>query len=332
MDPANRAMSETNPTPVDPPSADLLVLDEAEPRSDNQRGLGLGLLIFALFAPLALLVSMLLMDLWMGAPGFTRDYVVRFDLPPAGALAALPQISGPNDPHSPLVVIDAGHGGHDPGAHGDHRDEKDLTLSLALALRQRLLDVGGIRVALTRADDRYLLLEERSGIARAMKADLFLSIHADSADTPDAHGATVYTLSDRGSSQEAEHLAASENRADTVNGVSLANTSSSVSAILVDLSQRHSAEMSTNLARLILREGEGRIAFRDRALQSAAFVVLKSPDVPSVLYEAGYISNTDDAARLASPAGRRDFAEATAQAIRVYFAREREALAPSPAP
>jgi N-acetylmuramoyl-L-alanine amidase len=133
---------------------------------------------------------------------------------------------------------------------------------------------------LTRADDRYLLLEERSGIARAMKADLFLSIHADSADTPDAHGATVYTLSDRGSSEEAEHLAASENRADTVNGVSLASTSSSVSAILVDLSQRHSAEMSTNLARLILREGEGRIAFRDRALQSAAFVVLKSPDVP----------------------------------------------------
>jgi hypothetical protein len=94
MDPANRAMSETNPTPVDPPSADLLVLDEAEPRSDNQRGLGLGLLIFALFAPLALLVSMLLMDLWMGAPGFTRDYVVRFDLPPAGALAACRRFPG----------------------------------------------------------------------------------------------------------------------------------------------------------------------------------------------------------------------------------------------
>lgn len=299
------------------------------PDEAPRRGLGLGLLIFALFAPLLLLVAMLLMDGWMGAPGFTRDYVVRFDLPPAGALAALPEIAGPSDPRSPLVVIDAGHGGHDPGAHGEHQAEKELTLSLALALRQRLLEVGGIRVGMTRMDDRYLLLEERSDIARRMKADLFISIHADSADTPGAHGATVYTLSDRGSSQEAEHLAAAENRADTVNGVSLANTSSSVSAILVDLSQRHAAEMSTNLARLILREGQGgesgaRIDFRERALQSAAFVVLKSPDVPSVLYEAGYISNAEDAARLSSLAGRRDFAHATAQAIRVYFARQRE--------
>lgn len=302
------------------------------PDDASPRGRGLGLLLFALFAPLVLLVAMLLMDRWMGAPGFARDYVVRFDLPPPGAMAALPEISGPNDPRSPLVVIDAGHGGHDPGAHGDHRVEKDLTLALALALRQRLLEIGGIRVALTRSDDRYLLLEERSGIARRMKADLFVSIHADSADTPDAHGATVYTLSERGSSEEAEHLAAAENRADTVNGVSLADTSSTVSAILVDLSQRHAAELSTDLARLILREGEGRIAFRDRAMQSAAFVVLKSPDLPSVLYEAGYISNADDAARLGSAQGRRDFAEATAQAIRVYFARQRGAPGATGAP
>jgi|GEM_PF-546010 len=331
-------MPQTYPDPDSEP-VDLPVPEEA-----SQRGWGLGLLIFALFAPLLLLAAMLLMNLWMGAPGFTRDYAVRFDLPPAGALAALPDIAGPNDPASPLVVIDAGHGGHDPGARADHQGrhqaEKDLTLSLALALRQRLLDVGGIRVALTRSDDRYLLLEERSGIARRMKADLFISIHADSADTPEAHGATIYTLSQRGSSEEAEQLAAAENRADTVNGVSLANTSSAVSAILVDLSQRHAAELSTNLARLILREGGGeegaegqaRIDFRERALQSAAFVVLKSPDVPSVLYEAGYISNAGDAARLSSPAGRDNFALATAQAIRVYFARERQAPATTAAP
>ncbi|WDF71860.1 N-acetylmuramoyl-L-alanine amidase family protein [Novosphingobium sp. KACC 22771] len=325
-------MSQTFSDP-DVPPMDLLPPDHGGAADEPPRRT-LGLLIFALFAPLLLLVAMLLMDGWMGAPGFTRDYVVRFDLPPPGAMAALPEIAGPNDPRSPLVVIDAGHGGHDPGAHGEHAAEKDLTLSLALALRQRLLEVGGIRVAMTRTDDRYLLLEERSGIARRLKADLFISIHADSADTPGAHGATVYTLSDRGSSQEAEHLAASENRADTVNGVSLANTSSSVSAILVDLSQRHAAEMSTGFARLILREGQAgegeggdgraRIDFRERAIQSAAFVVLKAPDVPSVLYEAGYISNADDAARLSSPGGRRDFAHATAQAIRVYFARQRE--------
>jgi N-acetylmuramoyl-L-alanine amidase len=324
--------------PVSDPNDPDMSQEDSTPQEAARQGWGLGLLIFVLFAPLLLLAAMLLMNLWMGAPGFTRDYAVRFDLPPAGALAALPDIAGPNDPASPLVVIDAGHGGHDPGARADHQGhhqaEKDLTLSLALALRQRLLDMGGIRVALTRSDDRYLLLEERSGIARRMKADLFISIHADSADTPDAHGATVYTLSQRGSSEEAEHLAAVENRADTVNGVSLANTSSTVSAILVDLSQRHAAELSTNLARLILREGGGeepagpaRIDFRERALQSAAFVVLKSPDVPSVLYEAGYISNAGDAARLSSPAGRDNFAQATAQAIRVYFARERQAPA-----
>jgi N-acetylmuramoyl-L-alanine amidase len=326
MDFPQRAMPQALPEPVDQ-SADPLVLEET-----GGRGWVLGVLIFVLLAPVLVVAAVLLMDRWMGAPGFSRDYAVRFDLPPPGALAALPDISGPNDPHSPLVVIDAGHGGHDPGARGDHRLEKDLTLSLALALRQRLLDVGGIRVALTRSDDRYLLLEERSGIARRMKADLFVSIHADSADTPDAHGATVYTLSQRGSSQEAEHLAVAENRADTVNGISLGTTSSAVSAILVDLSQRHAAELSTDLARLIQREGEGRFDFRERALQSAAFVVLKAPDVPSVLYEAGYISNADDAARLSSPTGRHDFAQATAQAIRVYFARQREAPIQSEAP
>lgn len=297
----------------------------SEPAEEKRRGWAV--LLFVLLAPVALMAALLLLDRWMGAPGFSRDYVLRFALPPAGALAALPPIEGPNDPRSPLVVIDAGHGGHDPGAQGDGHQEKDLTLALALALRQQLLEKGGIRVALTRADDRYLLLEERSGIARRMKADLFLSIHADSAETPEAHGATVYTLSQRGSSEEAEHLAAAENRADSINGVSLASTSSAVSAILVDLSQRHAAELSSDFARLILREGEGRIDFRERALQSAAFVVLKSPDMPSVLYEAGYISHAQDAARLASPEGRREFAQTTAQAIRVYFARQREAAA-----
>ena len=102
-------MPQTYPDPDSEP-VDLPVPEEA-----SQRGWGLGLLIFALFAPLLLLAAMLLMNLWMGAPGFTRDYAVRFDLPPAGALAALPDIAGPNDPASPLVVIDAGHGGHDPG-------------------------------------------------------------------------------------------------------------------------------------------------------------------------------------------------------------------------
>jgi len=186
-----------------------------------------------------------------------------------------------------------------------------------------LLADGTLRVALTRNTDRYLMLEERSGIARRMKADLFISIHADAADGHSARGATLYTLSTRGTNEEAERLAASENRADTVNGVPLASTSPQVSAILVDLAQRRTGELADSFARLILREGEGRMIFRDRPVQSAAFVVLKAPDVPSVLYEAGYITSPQDAAHLSSGKGREDFATTTAQAIRVYFARNR---------
>lgn len=296
-----------------------------DPRSDDAgaaRASRLGLLAFGVLGPAVVLGAMVAVDQAMGAPGFARPYALRVPLPPATAALGLPRIEGPSDPSRPLVVIDAGHGGHDPGAHGASGREKDLTLALAQALRDRLLALGGIRVALTRDDDRYLLLEERSGIARRMKADLFLSIHADSADGGNAGGGTLYTLSARGSSEQAEKMAAVENRADTVNGVALAGTSSSVSAILVDLAQRRTAGLSTDAARLILREGEGRIRFRERALQSAAFVVLKSPDVPSVLFEAGYITNPQDAAWLASPEGREGFAAATAQAIRIYLARQ----------
>jgi N-acetylmuramoyl-L-alanine amidase len=281
---------------------------------------GLKLLLVAL-APVVVFFAMVAADRIFGAPGRSGKYSVRIELPPAGGEIGLPPIEGPLDASRPLIVIDPGHGGHDPGAGGGKVKEKDLTLALASELRKQLLTGGGVRVALTRSDDRYLLLEERSGIARRLKADVFLSIHADSADTPDASGATVYTLSNKGTDEIATLLAATENRADTINGVRLAGTSGTVGAILVDLSQRDTGARSAELARLILREGTGRVPFRDRSLQQAAFVVLKSPDIPSVLFEVGYISNDKDAGRLASPEGRSAFAQTTAQAIRVFFAR-----------
>jgi N-acetylmuramoyl-L-alanine amidase len=244
-------------------------------------------------------------------------------LPPASSAVGLPAIQGPLDASRPLVVIDAGHGGHDPGAGREPLLEKTLTLQLARSLRDELLRGGGVRVALTREDDRFLLLPERSGIARRLKGDLFLSIHADSVEGSGlARGASVYTLSQRGTSETAARLAARENRADTINGVSLADTSDVVSAILVDLSQREAQARSDEFARLILREANDKLRLHDEEVQSAAFVVLKSPDMPSVLFESGYISNPDDAALLASPEGRKTFAEATAQAIRLYFARQ----------
>src|SRR5699024_7649035 len=139
-----------------------------------------------------------------------------------------------------LVVIDQGHGGHDPGASQGALQEKRLTLALSMALRDHPLESGGVRVALTRDTDRYLLLQERSGIARRLRADLFISIHADSAEDEGASGASIYTLSERGTSQAATRYAERENRADRINGVLLDDKGDAVSAILVDLSQRES--------------------------------------------------------------------------------------------
>ena len=261
--------------------------------------------------------------LGMRVPLLGRGYVIRIDLPDPASEVGLPPIAGPQDPSRPLVVIDAGHGGHDPGASGSDIKEKVLTLGLARALRDQLIREGGVRVALTRDDDRFLVLEERAEIARELGADLFLSIHADSAGGQlGISGASVYTLSARASSEAAARFAARENSADMVNGVRLADQDDNVNAILVELSQRRTQERSDEFASLILREGQGVLAFHPQAQRSAALVVLRAPDVPSALFEAGFISNPDEAGRLASPDGQRRFAEAIARAIRVYFARQ----------
>ncbi|HUQ13605.1 MAG TPA: N-acetylmuramoyl-L-alanine amidase, partial [Novosphingobium sp.] len=171
--------------------------------------------------------------------------------------------------------------------------------------------------------DRFLALEERSGIARRMNADLFVSIHADAAADPGARGATIYTLSERASDAAAARIAARENRADTVNGVALGEQPGDVAAILLDLSRRATLERSDSFAALVLREAKGALRFRPEPRKSAAFVVLKSPDVPSVLFEAGYISNADDATRLLDAPAQARFAQSFARAIEAYFARVR---------
>ena len=272
-------------------------------------------------APVTLFFALIGANRLFGGEGSEPSYVVHLTLPRVGEAIGLPQIVGPRDASRPLVVIDAGHGGHDPGAGTGALKEKALTLALAQALRDQLVAGGGIRVALTRDDDRFLLLAERAEIARRLGAELFLSIHADSADNAKASGATVYTLSNKGSDQEAERIAARENGADMVNGVALKGTSARVDAILVDLSLRGTLARSAEFAGLIRREGESTIAFRPHPQQAAAFAVLKSPDLPSVLFEAGYISNAVEAAQISSPGGRAGIADALARAIRAYFAR-----------
>lgn len=252
------------------------------------------------------------------APPRSR-HSVTIDIPPIRPGARLPAVEGPAG--RPLVVIDAGHGGFDPGAVGpDGTREKDVTLTLATAIRDDLLAGGRVRVALTRGDDRFLVLDERSAIARALGAGLFISIHADSAPTTGARGATLYTLSEVASGREAAALAARENRADVINGVNLGGKSSAVSSILIDLAQRETMNASARFAELVKREGAG-VPFKRDYHQMAGFVVLKAPDTPAILLEAGYVNNADDLARLKSATGRKALSTALRKAIDIHFAR-----------
>lgn len=283
-----------------------------------------------LAAALAAIVLALVSARALPLPGLGYGPVARIALPPAQRYD-LPPVAGADNPGDPVVVIDPGHGGFDPGARTPAIDEKALTLGLALALRDQLLADGGVRVALTRADDRFVSLDERVAAARRLGAALFLSIHADSAahagsQAGEVAGASIYTLADRASSAAAQRFAQRENAVDRrVNGQALSGQSDAVSAILVDLSQRRTQAQSARLAALIERESTGTLVFHPQPRRAAALEVLRAPDVPSVLFESGYITNQGDAARLASARGQSDFARVMARAIRLYLAGERVA-------
>lgn len=242
----------------------------------------------------------------------------------SGTAKGLPKISGPADSKLPLVVIDAGHGGHDPGAispHGGQR-EKDVTLAIAKAVRSEMLKSGRVRVALTRDGDKFLVLQDRYEIARKMNADLFISIHADSAENPEANGGTVYTLSEVASDREAQRLASRENKANIINGVNLGGADANVSSILIDLTQRETMNVSADFAKLLLREAKPNMRIRTNSHRFASFIVLKAPDTPSVLFETGYLSNESDVSFLSSADGQQRVAKSVASAIQVHFARK----------
>lgn len=283
------------------------------------------LLVFAV--PALLLGGAAALGILIPVPEWGRDYVLSFMIDPEEARLDLPEIEGPDDPTRPLVVIDAGHGGRDPGSIGRGADgqevfEKDIVLALALAVRDELLAEGGIRVALTRDDDRIIVLADRPQIARQLGADLFLSVHADSApDRSDVGGASIYTLSTEASSEAAARFAERENAADRLNGITIEGQSEEVSNILVELSQQRTQDDATGFAGLIAREGEGRIRFHPQTRRSAELAVLRAPDVPGVLFESGFVTNEADRARLMTEEGRAEYARVLARAIRVYFAR-----------
>ncbi len=217
-------------------------------------------------------------------------------------------------PGRPIVVIDAGHGGRDPGATAvsGETSEKQLTLALARELRDRLAQRGRVRVALTREDDRYLTLDQRAAIARRLGATLYLSLHIDSAPNPLARGATVYSLSDVASDAEAERLTANENRA---GGAVSSEPDGSVRGMLADLALREQMNASASLAERLVRKSAGRFLLRPEPHRFADFRVLRRAEVPAVLFEAGYISNTEDEALLLRADTRSAIAAALAQAI-----------------
>ena len=248
-------------------------------------------------------------------------YKVTQAVPPATKAGPLPRIAG--EPGKPLVVIDAGHGGVDPGAINPVTGlrEKDVTLRIARAIRDQLAASGRVRVALTREDDRYLVLRERFGIARRLHADLFLSIHCDSTGSEDATGASAYTLSEVASDKEAARLALRENKADVIDGVDLGGAGADVQSILIDLTQRETMNASAGFARLLGREAKPLIPVKPQFHRMASLMVLKAPDMPSVLFETGYISNPADAAFLDSNEGRAKLARSVEQAVEVHFAR-----------
>ena len=212
----------------------------------------------------------------------------------------------------PIVVIDAGHGGRDPGAtsiSGQVR-EKDLTLALARELRDDLVKRGRVRVAMTRDDDRYLTLDERAGVARRLDSALFVSLHMDSAPNPLARGATAYSLSDVASDAEAARLAAAQN------GASESDSSGgSIQSMLSDLRMQSQMRASADLAARIVAKANGRLELRPNPHRFAAFHVLRRAQVPAVLFESGYVSNADDEVLLRTPEQRSKIALALAEAI-----------------
>jgi N-acetylmuramoyl-L-alanine amidase len=258
-----------------------------------------------------------------GGPAGNGGVTIALDPLGADENGPLPPVTRARSANAPLVVIDPGHGGQDPGAASPHvpSPEKDITLALGLAIRDALAATGRVRVAMTRSDDRYLVLQDRYQIARRLDADLFISIHADAAPLNDAaRGATLYTLSEVASDREAALLAGRENAADRIAGAPL-SADPNVNVILIDLAQRESMNVSADFARLLYREAAPVFPFRPDWHRFAAFVVLKAPDIPSILFESGYLTNQVDAAYISSAQGRQQIAEGMRRAIEAHFAR-----------
>jgi N-acetylmuramoyl-L-alanine amidase len=218
-----------------------------------------------------------------------------------------------------VIVIDAGHGGKDPGAHGEDGREKDVTLAAALALKARLEKSGRYKVVMTRQKDVLIPLESRVRIARKAEADLFISLHADAGGDRSLRGASVYTLSENGSDRVAKRVLSG---AKTFGEVKLPGRDRAVNQILLDLTQRNTRNQSAAFAELLIEEVDDVAALLRGSQRNAGFVVLLAPDVPAVLLEMGFMTNPEDEKALRDPAFRKRLMGAVADSIDAYFSQE----------
>lgn len=263
-----------------------------------------------------------------GAPPPTKPQTERAAGIPT--LAPLPQ----NKPEplmdkplkKPLIIIDPGHGGIDPGAIAQNGlREKDIVLSLAKALREELEESGHYRVLMTREKDIFIKLADRVKFAREAGGDLFISLHADSVGNSEVRGASIYTLSENASDAQTEKLAARENKADLIAGIDLSVEDQDVANILVDLAMRDTMNQSKFLAgKLVKTMPSNGVRLLERPHRSAGFAVLKAPDMPSILVEAGFMSNNKDAQKLNTIEHRAQVARALRRGIDAYFDQVRK--------
>ncbi|WP_139134789.1 N-acetylmuramoyl-L-alanine amidase [Magnetovibrio blakemorei] len=232
-----------------------------------------------------------------------------------------PSVSGKR-----IIAIDAGHGGVDPGTIGVGKTyEKNVTLAMARDLRTALEATGRYKVVLTRDRDIFLRLRDRVQVARDANADLFISIHADSVPNRKTRGLSIYTLSERASDKEAAKLAAKENKSDLIAGIDLSSESKDVTNILLDLAQRETMNQSARLAQELVGELRRQVMLLPNSHRFAGFAVLKAPDMPSVLVEAGFLSNRQDERNLLNSGYRQSMAGAMVKGIDQHFIGTEEA-------
>jgi N-acetylmuramoyl-L-alanine amidase len=242
-------------------------------------------------------------------------------LPPRKTMSSAKTYGTTSPVEKPLVIIDPGHGGQDPGAIGANgMFEKTIVLAVGKELKKQLEDSGEYRVKMTRETDIFIPLRQRVNIARKSKGDLFISLHADSIRDSNVTGASVYTLSDVASDKETEKLAERENKSDLIAGVDLSGQEDDVASILIDLAARDTMNQSRFLANTVVSvmDGQG-LDTLERAHRSAGFAVLKAVDIPSILVEMGYLTNRREVERLSSPAHRQKIASALKASIDGYF-------------